>query len=207
VQPTLALGLVLLLFLGKRLLHEPVGAVEWAAVAAIVAAMGLLAWAAPPEHAQHAAAAKLALGLVPLGVVALAPYALRKVVAPTGVMLSLAAGAAYAWTGLSSKLLVDDLRAGVLTGIMVWTGGTVVLGLTGLASEMAALQRRAATQVGPLVFVVQTVVPVLLAPFLGGENWGTTPLGGAVILAAVGLVAAAAFALGRSRAVAVWLRG
>src|SRR5436305_8055353 len=49
VQPTLALGLVLLLFLGHRVLGERVGRAEIAAVTGIVGALAVLAWAAPPE--------------------------------------------------------------------------------------------------------------------------------------------------------------
>ena len=54
VQPTLALGLVLLLYLGARLLHEPAGRRELGAVGAIAAGVGLLAWAAPEPSRVHA---------------------------------------------------------------------------------------------------------------------------------------------------------
>jgi hypothetical protein len=45
-------------------------------------------------------------------------------------------------------------------------------------------------------------VPVLLAPLLGGEGWGSTPLGGGVVLGSLLTVAAGAAALTRSPAVA-----
>src|SRR5881396_2862751 len=49
VQPTLALGLLLLLALGVRILHERVGPREMAAVAIIIASVGVIAWAAPSD--------------------------------------------------------------------------------------------------------------------------------------------------------------
>lgn len=204
VQPTLALGLVLLLVLGGRVLREAVGVREWGAVATIVAAMGLLAWAAPPERSDHAGPAALAAGLVPLAAVAALPFLHRRGRVPAGATLALAAGAAYAWTGVSSKLLVDDLSKGVVVGVLLWAVGTAALALAGLVSEMSALQRTPATQVGPMVFGVQTSIPVMLAPLLGGESWGETPLHGVVIVLAVALVAAAAAVLARSPAVAAW---
>ena len=68
--------------------------------------------------------------------------------------------------------------------------------------EMSALQLRPATHVGPMVFVVQVVVPVLLAPLVGGESWSSTPLGGGVIVLAAAAVATCAVVLMRSPAVA-----
>ena len=47
VQPVLALGLLLLLFLGVRILGEHVGPREIAAVVLIIASVGVFAWAAP----------------------------------------------------------------------------------------------------------------------------------------------------------------
>ena len=52
----------------------------------------------------------------------------------------------------------------------------------------------------PVVLVMQMTIPVLLAPLLVGEDWGATPLGGAVIGAAFLLVAAGTWMLSGSRA-------
>src|SRR4051812_49617616 len=67
VQPTLALGLVLLLYLGHRVLGERVGRAEILAVTGIAGAVAVLAWAAPAETSHHSSAARVAMGLVPLG--------------------------------------------------------------------------------------------------------------------------------------------
>jgi drug/metabolite transporter (DMT)-like permease len=205
VQPTLALGLVLLLLLGHRLLGERIGRAEILAVGGIVGAVAVLAWAAPPETSHHAGPARIALGLAPLGCLAVIPLLLPRIgVKPPAGLLAFAAGAAYAFTGVTSKLVVDDLRAGYVDGILLWVAVTAALGFAGLLLEMSALQVRPATHVGPNVFVVQVTVPVLLAPLVSGESWAGTPLSGAVILMAVAATAISAVVLTRSPAVAAF---
>src|SRR4051794_11343058 len=205
VQPTLALGLVLLLYLGHRLLGERVGRTEQFAVAGVIGAVAVLAWAAPPETSHHANATRIAIGLVPLGLLALAPVVLPRLrLRPPAGLLAFASGAAYAFTGITSKLLVDDLRNGALEGVLLWAALTGLFGLTGLLVEMSALQLRPATHVGPSIFVVQVSVPVLLAPLVSGESWTNTPLSGAVIVMAVAATAVSAVVLTRSPAVAAF---
>src|SRR4051794_27815922 len=60
VQPALALGLVLLLALGRRLLGEPVRPRDYAAVAVLAVGLGLLAWVAPEASHVHADTGPLA---------------------------------------------------------------------------------------------------------------------------------------------------
>jgi drug/metabolite transporter (DMT)-like permease len=64
VQPCLASGLLLLLWLGATRLGERPGRRELAAVAAIVVGIGGVAWAAPDRATDHAGAAAIALALV-----------------------------------------------------------------------------------------------------------------------------------------------
>jgi drug/metabolite transporter (DMT)-like permease len=205
VQPTLALGLVLLLFLGHRVLGERIGRAEVLAVAGVVAAVGVLAWAAPPETSHHAGPDRLALAMVPLGLLALTPLVLSRIGIPSPAgALSYASGAAYAFTGIASKLVVDDVRAHSVDGVVLWVSLTGLLGFAGLLLEMSALQVRPATHVGPNVFVIQTMVPVLLAPLVSGESWRGTPLSGGVILMAVAATVISAVVLTRSPAVAAF---
>ena len=49
---------------------------------------------------------------------------------------------------------------------------------------------------------MQIVIPVVLAPLVGGEGWGGTPLGGAVLGAALVAIAVGAGLLASSPAVA-----
>ena len=74
VQPALALGLILLLAFGSRLLGERVRSRDLVAVAAIAWGLALLAWAAPENGRVHAEPAVLAIVLGGLGVVAFAPW-------------------------------------------------------------------------------------------------------------------------------------
>src|SRR2546430_196470 len=83
----------------------------------------------------------------------LAPVVLPRLrLRPPAGLLAFASGAAYAFTGITSKLLVDDLRNGALEGVLLWAALTGLFGLTGLLLEMSALQLRPATHVGPSIF-------------------------------------------------------
>ena len=205
VQPTLALGLVLLLYLGHRTLGEHVGRAEVLAVCGVVGAVAVLAWAAPDETSHHAGATRILAGLGPLALLAVIPLVLPRIgVRPPNALLPFASGAAYAFTGVASKFVVDDLRHEYVAGVALWVALTAVLGFVGLLLEMSALQLLPATNVGPNVFVVQVSVPVLLAPLVSGESWAHTPLSGGVILMAVVATAISAVELTRSPAIAAF---
>lgn len=201
VQPCLASGLILLLWLGATRLGERPGAREWLAVAAIVAGVAGVAWAAPERTTDHAgtAAIALALGLVALPIAA--PYALRGRAAAFGTLAVVSAGCGYAWTAIASKLLTDELAAGALLVAVAWLATAAASEGVALLSEMSALQRRPATHVAPVMFAVQVLVPVLLAPLIFGESWGETPLGGAALVAFMALAVVGTVLLAGSRAV------
>jgi multidrug transporter EmrE-like cation transporter len=74
VQPVLALGLVLLLFLGVRLLGEDVGPRELAGVAAIVVGVTVIAVAAPARESDPALGAPLVGALIGLGLLTAIPF-------------------------------------------------------------------------------------------------------------------------------------
>jgi drug/metabolite transporter (DMT)-like permease len=193
VQPALAFGLALLLVVGARHLHERVGVREALAVLGILGGVALLAATAPDASTQHAAPAALAAVLGGIGALALVPFALPG----RGVLMTLGAGAALAWSGLSTKLVADALHAGRPLLVLVWAAATGLASGVGLLAEMSALQRRPATQVAPVVFVVQVLVPVLAAPLLVGEHWHHV----AGVLAGIAVVVGCALALLRSPAV------
>jgi drug/metabolite transporter (DMT)-like permease len=190
VQPALAFGLALLLVVGARHLHERVGVREAAAVGGILGGVAVLAAVAPDASTHHAGATALATVLGGVAVLALLPFVLRG----GGASMTLGAGAALAWSGLSTKLVADALHQGRPASALVWAAATGLASGVGLLAEMSALQRRPATQVAPVVFVVQVVVPVLAAPLLVHEHWHQ-PFG---VLAGLGLVVGCALALLRS---------
>ena len=70
-----------------------------------------------------------------------------------------------------------------------------------LSDEMGALQRVGAARVAAGAFALQVAVPVACAPWLTGEHWGSTPLGGAAIVAGLILVLGGSVRLGTAQAV------
>jgi hypothetical protein len=182
VQPCLASGLIVLLWLGVKRLGEVPGAREYLSVAAIVAGVAGVAWAAPERTTEHADtwAIALALGLVAIPIVM--PYLMRRRVAAAGMIAIISAGCGYAWTAIASKLLTDELAAGALLIAVAWLATAIVSEGLALLSEMSALQRRPATHVAPVMFAFQVLVPVVLAPLIFMEKWSTTPLDGAALV-------------------------
>lgn len=216
VQPCLASGLILLLWLGATRLGEKPGRREAIAVAAIVAGVGGVAWAAPDRTTDHAGTAAVALALVLVALPVAAPYVARarirhsphqegvKVgwVGAVEVLAVLAAGFAYAWTAIASKLLTDELAAGSAAVAALWLATAAASEGVGLLSEMSALQRRPATHVAPVMLAVQVLVPVVLAPLIFGESWSDTPLGGVALVAFMAVALAGTVLLAGSKSVA-----
>lgn len=201
VQPTLALGLVLLLVLGARVLREPVGAREIAAVAVIVAGVALIAWAAPSAPGTVSLGAGLLAALALLSAAAVAPYLWALVRGPQVAVLVLGAGAADGLVAFVSRIVAQNAADGAWLVALGCAAGVGCVWLLGFLSETTALQRARATRVAPVVLVLQVTIPVVLAPLVGGEGWSTTPLGGVVLGAALALVAAGTALLAGSRAV------
>jgi hypothetical protein len=193
VQPCLASGLIVLLWLGVKRLGETPGRREYLAVAAIVAGVGGVAWAAPERTTEHADTWAIALSLGIVAIPIVLPYLLRRRVAAAGMIAVISAGCGYAWTAIASKLLTDELSAGALLIAVGWLATAVASEALALLSEMSALQKRPATHVAPVMFAFQVLVPVILAPLIFMEKWSTTPLdGGALVffmlVALVGVV-------------------
>jgi drug/metabolite transporter (DMT)-like permease len=201
VQPCLASGLILLLWLGATRLGERPGRREWVAVGAIVLGVAGVAWAAPERTTDHAGTAAIALALALVAIPIAAPYALRGRAAAFGTLAVVSAGCGYAWTAIASKLLTDELAAGAILVAAAWLATAAASESLALLSEMSALQRRAATHVAPMMFAVQILVPVLLAPLIFGESWGDTPLGGVALVAFMAVAVAGTVLLAGSRAV------
>jgi drug/metabolite transporter (DMT)-like permease len=206
VQPCIASGLVLLLWLGATRLGERPGRREFLAVGAIVGGIAGVAWAAPERSTDHAGAGAIGLALVLVALPLLAPYALRRPLAGNvhrlGLLATLSAGCGYAWTAIASKLLTDQLAAGALVLAALWLGTAAASEGVALLSEMSALQRRPATHVAPVMFAVQVLVPVGLAPLIFDESWSGTPLGGAALAGFIALAIAGTVLLAGSKTVA-----
>ena len=201
VQPCLASGLILLLWLGATKLGEAPGRREAVAVTAIIVGLSGVAWAAPDRSTDHAGAGAIAIALGLVAIPIAAPYALRGRAIAVGLLPVISAGFGYAWTGIASKLLTDELAAGALLVAIAWLATAAASEGLALLSEMSALQRRPATHVAPVMFAVQVLVPVLLAPLIFGESWGSTPLGGVALVAFMAISVAGTMLLAGSPAV------
>jgi drug/metabolite transporter (DMT)-like permease len=201
VQPCVAAGLILLLWLGATRLGEQPGWREGVAVAAIVAGVAGVGWAAPERSTDHAGTAAIALALALVAIPVLLPYALRRRPDGIGLLIVVGAGCGYAWTAIASKLLTDELAAGALLLALAWLATAAASEGLALLEEMSALQRRRATHVAPVMFAVQVAVPVLLAPLIFGESWHDTPLGGVALAAFMVVALAGTTLLAGSRSV------
>src|ERR1700742_2706175 len=201
VQPCLACGLVLLLWLGVTRLGERPGRREYGSVGAIVLGVVGIALAAPERTPSNAGTVPIAIALALVAIPIVAPYVLRGWRNAAGTLAVVAAGFGYAWTAIASKLLTDELSAGSLAVAAIWLATAAASEGLALLSEMSALGRRPATRVAPVMFAVQVTVPVILAPLIFEESWSDTPGGGAGIVASVLLVLAGGVALAGSEAV------
>lgn len=200
VQPADAAGLLVLLFLGSRVLGERVGRREVLAVAAIVVGIVVLTLAAPQREVTEVEGAGVIVPMLVVALLAVAPIALRGVFGGGSILVVLGAGFAFALGAFCAKIAADAISSETWLAAVLVVLLAAVAALAGTLSEQTALQRRQATQVAPLIFVVELLVPVALAVLVVGEEWasGSVP----AILAALALVVGGAVALGRAPMVA-----
>ncbi|MDX6527666.1 MAG: hypothetical protein QOI43_3177 [Gaiellales bacterium] len=199
VQPALGLGLVVLLFLGGRVLGERVGPREVAGAVAITGAIAVLGWAAPSQTGSFTSSGTWAVG-VALPLVALLPYGLRAVRRAGGLATSIAAGLGWGWVGLGTALVdvaIADRRFFVA---LAWGAGVAIASWSALLSEMTALQAWPATRAIPVSFGLEMAAPAAVAPFLTHHGFG--PLHGVPFVVALVVACGGAVAVGGSRSVA-----
>jgi drug/metabolite transporter (DMT)-like permease len=200
VQPALASGLLVLLLAGERMLGERPGRRELLAVAAIVAGVAGIAALAPPHTTQHVHGAAAVVVLALLATAAFAPFVLQLAGRPHANATMIGAGLAFAWSGLVNQFVADAGANGHWGTAISWAGGAAAAALVGLTCEMSALQKRPAILVAPVVFVVQTVVPIGLAPLVVRASFLDSPLGGIPLLGCLGVLLAGATTIARSPA-------
>ncbi|GAC1326056.1 MAG: hypothetical protein NVSMB25_25130 [Thermoleophilaceae bacterium] len=203
VQPTLVVGLLVLLVVGLRVPGEHVGRQEVAGVVAIVVGVLALALVAPLDPKVNKPLGLPAVAILTvLGLAAVAPYLLRTLRPVSPAVIAVTAGLAYGWGAIANKLLANALSDGRWIALAGWLGATAVASLVAVSSEMTALQTRPAVQVGPVLFVMETLVPVLAAPVVADESFGNTVAETVVFALALGLVALGAVLVSKSAVVA-----
>jgi hypothetical protein len=199
VQPALAAGLLVLVFVGQRMLGEHAGTHEYIAMAAIVIGVIGAGLCAPPRSTGHTSERlTILLVLLLLAAASLLPYVLRAMRRSPASVTIVCAGLAFGWSGIATKLASDDLSHGYFAVAIAWGLATAAASAVGVLSESSSLQARPAIQVAPVVFVTQTIVPVALAPVLFGERFYDTPLGGVPLALSLVLLIVGAAVLVRS---------
>src|SRR3989475_9981158 len=109
LQPALAAGLLVLMFLGQRMLGEHAGKYEYTSVLAIAIGVIGTALAAPPRSTTHTSQQlTITLVLVGLGAASLLPYLLRVMHHSPAAVTMIRAGRAVPWSGVSTKDAPDD---------------------------------------------------------------------------------------------------
>jgi hypothetical protein len=208
VQPALAAGLLVLMLLAQRMLHEHAGRNEYLAMGAIVIGVIGAGLTAPPRSTSHGSEnLTITIVLVALGLASLLPYLLRVLRRSPASVTMVGAGLAGGFSGVATKLASDDLAQGHLALAAAWGLSTAAASGIGVLSEMSALQDRPAIQVAPVVFVTQTVIPIVLAPLLFGESFADTPLAGIPLSASLALLVTGAALLARSPLLVALMEG
>jgi drug/metabolite transporter (DMT)-like permease len=202
VQPVLAVGLLLMLYLGVRMLGERVGVAEVIGVLGITAGIGLLAWGTPTGNETVASQAATLAVMGTMTAVSLVPFALRgRGRLDSSTFVIVASALAYGASNIATKLVSDGAGGGAWGLAGVWLAVAAAIGVVALTTEMTALQRRPATFVVPVSFAIQTFVPVLLEPLYLSERWGTAALGGVPLVTGLAMVCLGAVAVSKTRAV------
>ena len=181
VQPALASGLLILLFIGSRMFDEHVDWVEIVGVSAIIGGVALVAWGAPPHTEAHRSGAAVITVVAALSAIGLLPFAVRGTRWDTGMGSIIASGAGFAASNVATKLLSDDIGTGHYVVAAAWGVVGVISGIAATITGMTAFQRRRATTVVPVSTAVQTFLPIVLEPFFLREHWASAKFGGAPI--------------------------
>lgn len=183
VQPALASGLLVLLFLAARTFGERITHWEIFGVVAITGGVALVAWGAPPHVEAHRGGLAVISVFAGLSACGLAPFAVRGTRFDTGMLAIVASGCGFGATNIATKLLSDDVGLHEYGNAAAWAAVGLVIGVAATITGMTAFQRRRATTVVPVSTAVQTFLPIVLEPFFLRERWTAAPLYGLPIVA------------------------
>jgi len=193
VQPALSAGLVVLLLDGARRTGERMSAREMLVVAVIGAGVLGLSLTSGERAVSGASDGLLWLALAPLAVVAVLPRLVRARTHDDdriGRAAMAGAGAAYALTGLTTKLAGDRLAEGEIAVAGLWLAITAGAAALALIDQTIALHARDATQVGVVIYIAPVVIPVLVGTALLGENPASAVEGAALGLSVLAVCTA-----------------
>jgi len=201
VQPALASGLLVLLFLGVRTFKESVTHREIAGVLAIIGGVALVAWGAPAHVEAHRRGLDVIAVVAALSIGGLLPFAVRGTRLDTGMLSVVASGFGFGATNIATKLMSDDVGLGAFDNAAAWAVVGLAMGVAATLTGMTAFQRRRATTVVPVSTAVQTFLPIVLEPFFLRERLHTVPYAGSPIAAGLLLALAGTVVVARNEAV------
>ncbi len=187
VAPAMALGLFVLVVFSAIVLKEKPRVPTLLGIALLAGGVALVALHSPSREVTIAGAVPwiICSGLLLAG--ALWVFAARARGISVDVrLMAVSCGCAWALNGILSKLMADSIDSSrwALLGIALTSAFAV--GGVGYLAKTSALQAGEATTVESIVGVINTLVPVALAPVLFGEDWPTQPAAAAQLT--VGLV-------------------
>jgi drug/metabolite transporter (DMT)-like permease len=200
-QPALAVGLLIVLVLGARVLHEHVGAKDVLGVSAIIGGVVLVAWGAPDHAETQRGLPDLIAVVALLSLGGLVPFLVRGRRLDTGMTTVLACGFGFAAANVATKLLGDDFSDRRYIAAFVWGVAGLVSGAFATITNMTAFQRCNATIVVPVSTAVQTFLPILVEPLFLDEHWGSANLDGVPLFAGLVLALGGSLAVTGSAAV------
>lgn len=201
VQTATCAGLVLLLYLGARHLHEHVGLLAYFGVALILAGVGLVSWGVPSRHDAHRGVFALLAVVGPTVAVALLPFVLARVERDLTLLVIVGSGAGFGASNIATKLLSDDAGGGHWPAAISWAVVALAMGVAATITQMTAFQRAPAALVVPTTTAIQTFVPVVLEPFFLRESWRSVPAYGAPLVFGLACATAGAILVTRTTAV------
>lgn len=207
VQPALALGLLLVLVLGERILGENVTIHDLIGVSAIIGGVALVAWGSPAHSETHRAVLPVVSVVAALSLVGIAPFLVRGTRLDTGMLAIVAAGCGFGATNVATKLLGDDVNVGHYWNAVAWGLVGFAMGVAATITNMSAFQRRPATTVVPVSTAVQTFLPIVLEPIFLRERWASATYGGVPIAAGLAIALLGSILITRNRAVSELVAG
>ncbi len=200
VQTALAVGLLLLLVIGVRAFHEPVGSAETIGVLAIVGGVALVSWGAPAHSETHRGNLAAVAVVGALSLIAFVPFVVRATRLDTGTLSIVASGCGFGASNIATKLMSDAVPRHIPLAIG-WALAGVGIGVAATITGMTAFQRRPATTVVPVSTAVQMFLPIILEPLFLRERLVSASLYGAPIAIGLAVALAGTLLVSRTRAV------
>jgi drug/metabolite transporter (DMT)-like permease len=190
-QAGIAVSLVVTALLATRLMADKLSAIEWSAVVAVCAGLGLLAVSsgdAGEAATHHGLTIGVIIGLVAIAV--LGGLASRSQHAGATAALGVLAGFGYAGVAISARML-DDSSIGALFSSPTTYTLPVSAALAFLLYSLA-LQRGSVTLATTPMIALQTITPAAVGVFLLDDKirdgWYAGALGGFIVTAIGALI-------------------